>query len=334
LGQLYRRQFLITAVMLLAAALGASDTHAQPAAKVHRVGIVSPLSASPEPRQVHAFRQGLAELGHVEGKDVILEMRFADGRQDRYPELVAELIKLKMDVIVTGSAPGAIAAKRATSTVPIVFTGVSDPIAAGIVTSLARPGGNITGATYGIGGTAIAGKWLELLREAVPGMTRVAVLSNPVDPGGGESVREIRTAAQSLKIGIDRFDASDDATLGKALAAIGASRAHGLIVTGSAYFGRNRAKLVRYTADKRIPAIYFFSLFPDAGGLMSYGASLEESYRKAATYVDKILKGAKPADLPVEQPTKFELVINLKTAKALGLTIPQSLLLQADRVIE
>lgn len=192
-----RRQFLITAGVLLAAPVGVPDIHAQPAAKVHRVGIVSPLPASPEPGQVRAFRQALADLGYVEGNNVVLEMRFAEGRQDRFPELVAELIKLKVDVIVTGSAPGAIAAKRATSTVPIVFAGVIDPIAPGIVTSLARPGGNITGATYGAGGSAVAGKWLELLKEAVPGMTRVAVLSNPVDPGREEYLREIRAAAQA-----------------------------------------------------------------------------------------------------------------------------------------
>lgn len=329
-----RRQFLIALGALLAAPLGASAIHAQPAARVHRVGIVSPLPASPEPRQVRAFRQGLAELGYVEGKNVVIETRFAGNRRDRFPELIADLIKLKVDVIVTGSAPGAIAAKRATSTVPIVFAGVIDPVALGIVTSLARPGGNVTGVTYGAGGSAVAGKWLELLKEAIPRMTRVAVLSNPADPGREEYVREIRAAAQTLKVEIKLFDASDDATLEEALAAIGTSGAHGLIVTGSAYFGGNRARLVRYAAEKRIPAIYFFSLFPDAGGLMSYGASLEESYRKAASYVDKILKGMKPADLPVEQPTRFELVVNLRAAKAIGVTVPQSLLVRADRVIE
>lgn len=321
----------LTAAVVLVA--GSPDSFAQPAAKVHRIGIVSPLAASPEPPTVRAFRQALRELGYVEGKNVIVEARFAEGRPERFPELFAELIKLKVDVIVTGSSMGALAAKKATSTVPIVFAGILDPIGTGIVPSLARPGGNITGATFGAGGSAIAGKWLELLKEAVPGIAHAAVLFNSAEPQGAEALREIHAAARTLKVKIDQFDAGNDAALERAFAAIGASGAQGLIVTPAVYFGGNRAKIVRYAADKRLPAIYFFSLFPEAGGLMSYGGSTEDSYRRAASYVDRILKGAKPANLPIDQATKYELVVNLKTAKALGIAIPRSLL-RADRVIE
>lgn len=313
---------------------GSFEIRAQPAVKVHRIGIVSPLAASPEPPQVRAFRLGLAELGYIEGKNLILEARFAEGRPERFPELFADLIKLKVDVLVAGSSSGTLAAKKATSTVPIVFAGVTDPIAQGLVRSLARPGGNITGATFGAGGSEIVGKWVELLKEAVPGLAHAAVLFNSQEVASPEYLREARAAARTLRVRINEFDASNDATLEKAFAAIGASGAQGLIVTGSAYFAGNRAKLVRSAAEKRIPAIYFFSLFPDAGGLMSYGGSAEDSYRRAASYVDRILKGAKPADLPIDQATRYELVVNLKTAKALGIAIPRSLLGRADRVIE
>jgi putative tryptophan/tyrosine transport system substrate-binding protein len=313
---------------------GSLEIRAQPAVKVHRIGIVSPLEASPEPPTVRAFRQALRALGHVEGKNVIVDARFAEGRPERFPELFAELIERKVDVLVTGSTLGAVAAKRATATIPIVFAGIFDAAASGIVTSLARPGGNITGATFGAGGSAIAGKWLELLKEAVPALSHAAVLHNSVDPQSADSLREIHGAARALKVRVEPFDASNDATLETAFAAIGASGAQGLIVVGTAYFGGNRVKLIRFAAEKRMPAIYFFSLFPDAGGLMSYGGSSEDSYRRAASHVDRILKGAKPADLPIDQATKYELVINLKTAKALRIVIPRSLLLRADRVIE
>jgi putative ABC transport system substrate-binding protein len=235
---------------------------------------------------------------------------------------------------MTGSATGALAGKKATTSVPIVFGGVMDAAAAGIVPSLARPGGNITGATFGVGGSVIAGKWVELLREAAPGVSHVAVLWRPGYPQADELLREIRAAAAALKMKIDEVGAGNDAELDKALAAIGASKAEGMIVTNTPFFAANRAKLIKFATEKRLPAMYFFNLFPDAGGLMSYGGSVEESYRRAARYVDKILKGAKPGDLPVDQPTRFELVINLKAARAIGLTIPQPLLVRADRVID
>lgn len=283
---------------------------------------------------VRAIRQGLREMGYVEGENVIVDVRFAQGRAEIFPELIADLMKLKVDVIVAASSQAALAAKKATSTVPIVFVGIFDPIASGLVTSLARPGGNVTGTTFAAGGSTIAGKWLELLKETVPGIAHVAVLFNSVDPQSAEALREIHAAGRIMKTGIEEFQAGDPASLENAFAAIGASRAQGLVVIGSAYFGGNRTKLVQFAAQKRIPAIYFFSLFPDVGGLMSYGGSTEESYRRAAVYVDRILKGAKPGDLPIDQATKYELVVNLKTAKALGITIPRSLLARADRVIE
>ena len=307
---------------------------AQTATKVHRVGIVSPLASSPEPPTVRAFRQGMRELGYVEGQNVVLEARYADGRPERFPELFAELISSKVDVLVAGSSQGAVMAKKATSTVPIVFAGIIDPTASGLVKNLARPGANITGATFGAGGSAVAGKWLELLREAVPGIAHAAVLFSSAEPSSGESLREIHTAARTLNVKIGQFDVVNDATLEKAFAAIGASGAQGVIVTGAAYFGGNRTKLVRSAADRRLPTIYFFSLFTNDGGLMSYGGSAEDSYRRAASHVHKILKGAKPGDLPIDQASKYELVINLKTAKALGIALPPSLLLRADRVIE
>jgi putative ABC transport system substrate-binding protein len=306
----------------------------QQAARVYRIGFVTALSASPEPSTLRAFRDGLHELGYVEGKNVIIEMRFAEGRQGRLPELVAELIGLNLDVLLAGSDLGALAAKKATTSVPIVFAGVSDPVDKGIVTSLARPEGNITGVTVGIGGSGLGGKWVELLKEAVPNISHAAVLENSASPIGAPYVREIEAAARALNMKLDLLDAGNAKDLDRAFAAIGASGAQGIIVANDPYFVATRARLVQFAASKRLPAIYFFKLFADAGGLMAYGPSLEDSYRRAAGYVDKILKGAKPGELPIEQPSRFELVINRRAARALGLTIPQPLLLRADEVIE
>ncbi len=318
-------------VLLLACAPGAL---AQPADKVHRIGIVSPLEASPEPSTVRAFRQALRELGYVEGKNLVLEARYANGRPELFSGLIAGLIAQKVDVLVTGSNAGALAAKKATAHVPIVFAGVLDALSTGVVASLARPGGNITGATFGVAGSGIEGKWLEMLAETVPGISHVALLHNSAESQSPEALREVHSAARKLKIRISEFDAGNNASLENAFAAIGASGAQGLIVASSAYFGGNRVKVVQFVAEKRLPAIYFFSLFPEVGGLMSYGGSSEDSYRRAASHMDRILKGAKPGDLPVDQATRFELVVNLKTARGLGITIPRSMLLRADRVIE
>ena len=328
---LFRSARLAAVVLLLAVSVSAQ---AQQATKVHRIGLI--LSSSPTlggPAS-DAFRQGLRELGYVEGKNVLVEARYAEGRFERFPQLVTELIGLKVDVLVAGSTPGALAAKKATTTIPIVFAGVLEPVPSGVVASLARPGGNITGVAVGIGDSGFAGKYLELLKEAVPDISHVAVLFNSAHPQGAPQVRAIEAAARKLKVKLNVLDAGNATKIEQAFTDIGASGAQGIILTANPFFDANRIKLVQFTAEKRLPAMYYFKHFADAGGLMSYGASLEESYRRAATYVDKILKGAKPADLPVEQPTRFELSINLKTARAIGLAIPKSLLFRADHVIE
>jgi putative ABC transport system substrate-binding protein len=320
--------------VLFAAALAVAPVlHAQ-SSKTYRVGIVSPLNGPPEQPTVRAFRQGLRELGYIEGKNVIVEVRYVGGRVDSFPMHFADLIKLKVDVIVTGSGPGILAAKNATATVPIVFAGVLDPVSSGIVANLARPGGNVTGTTFGAGGSEIAGKWVELLATAVPRISRLAVLTNRTDPQSELLLKEIQRAAASRGIKVEHFDARSESELDAVLAKLAASGTHGMIVTNSPIFGAQRVKLVQFAAEKRLPAIYFFNLFPDSGGLMSYGGSLEESYRRAALYVDRVLRGAKPGELPVDQPTRFELVINLKAARALGIEIPRALLLRADRVID
>jgi putative tryptophan/tyrosine transport system substrate-binding protein len=319
---------LAGAVLLLSETVAAQ---AQQAPRVYRIGFVGSDASGP---QIDAFREGLKELGYVEGKNVVFETRFAEGRSERFPELIAQVLRLKVDVLVVGSTPAARAAKKATTTVPIVFASLFDPVGAGIVASLARTGGNITGAAIGVGGSGFAGKWVELLKEAIPDLSHVAVLANSANPANAASVREIEAAAPALKVKLDVFDVGNTTNLDRALATISTSGTQAVIVTNDPFFTPNRAKLVQFAARNRLPAVYFFKIFAESGGLMVYGASLEDSYRTAATHVDKIFKGAKPADLPIEQPTRFELVINLKTAKALRLTIPPSLLLRADHVIE
>jgi putative ABC transport system substrate-binding protein len=308
---------------------GVLAAYAQQAAKMHRIGFVSAAAGVPD-----AFRHALRELEYIEGKNLIIEMRAAQGRQERLPELVAEVLQHKIDVLVVGSTLSALAAKRTTTSIPVVFASVFDPVASGIVPSLARPGGNITGAAIGVGGHGFAGKWVELLKQAAPYISHIAVLSNRANPASSRSVQEIHAAARTLNVKLDVVEAGNVAELDKAFAAIRARSAQGIIVTNDPFFSTHRAKLVQFASSEKLPAMYFFKLFADSGGLMAYGPSTEESWKKAAAYVDKILKGAKPADLPVEQSTKFELVINLRAAKALGLTFPQSLLLRADEVIE
>jgi putative tryptophan/tyrosine transport system substrate-binding protein len=319
---------VIVVGLLLAASPAAQ---AQELARVYRVGLVGSSAGT---SSLDIFKQALRELGYVEGRNIIVEARFAEGRSERLPKLIAETLAGRVDVLVVGSTPAALAAKRATTTVPIVFASLFDPVGAGVVTSLARPGGNITGASIGVGGSGLGSKWVELLKEAVPRLAHVAALANPANPAGAASVREIEAAARALNLKLGVHDAANAGNLDRALASIGPSGAQALIVTNDPFFTANRDKLVEFAARRRLPAVYFFRLFADAGGLMVYGASLEESYRSAATYVDRILKGAKPGELPVEQPTRFELVINMRTARALGLTIPPSLLLRADHVIE
>lgn len=316
---------------VLALLAGSLAAHAQQAPSVHRIGFVG--SGTPGPGY-DAFRQAMRELGYVEGKSLVIEARFPGTRSERLDALIAEVIALKVKLIVVGSTPAALAAKRATQSIPVVFASLFDPVGSGVVPSLAQPGGNITGVAIGVGGSGMAGKWVELLKETVPGAVRVAVLSNPANPANAASVRELEAAARALNVKLDVRDAGDAASLDRALTAIGASGAQGIIVTNDPFFTTYRSKLIEFCARARLPAVYFFGTFAEAGGLMAYGANQQDVYRRAATYVHKILNGAKPADLPIEQPTRLELVINLKTARALGLAIPRSLLLRADRVID
>jgi putative ABC transport system substrate-binding protein len=307
---------------------------AQQAAKIARIGYLAhDLAANPHLHE--AFRQGLRDLGYVEGRNVVIESRSAEGKSERLPALAAELVALKVDVILAGGTPQALAAKQATRTLPIVFTAAADPVASGLVTSLARPGGILTGLSNLA--PELVGKCLEQLTQAVPGVTRVAVLWQP--GGLGERterdlLKGAEVATRALGVRLQVVEARGPADFDRAFSDMTRARADALTVLTSTMFNNERRRLVDLAAKNRLPAVYPWREFVDAGGLMSYGPNLADLFRRAATYVDKILKGAKPADLPVEQPTKFELVINLKTAKALGLTIPQSVLGRADEVIQ
>ncbi len=327
-----RRTFIGTvAGGLLAAPLGAE---AQQAGKVPRIGYLAPnLAAGPLGRE--AFRQGLRDLGYVEGRNLVIEYRDADGKFERLPALAGELVALKVDIIVAPNTVGVLAAMQATRTLPIVFATAGDPVTSGLVTSLARPGGNVTGLS--ILAPELIGKGLEQLTQAVPGVSRVAALWEPGAVGermDKDMVKRAEGAARALGVRLQFVEARGPADFDRAFSDMTRARAGALTVLGSTMFGSETRRLVDLAAKTRLPAVYPWREFVDAGGLMSYGANIVDNYRRAATYVDKILKGAKPADLPVEQPTKFELVINLKTAKALGLTIPPSLLGRADEVIQ
>jgi len=315
---------------LLAAPLAAE---AQQAGKVHRIGYLTGGLSTDRPHLIEAFRQGLRELGWVEGQNIVIEYRYAEGRFDRLPDLAAELVRLKVDIIVAVATPASAAAKNATGTIPIVGISLGDPVGTGLIASLARPGGNVTGVSYSVGVETI-GKGLELLNEIVPNVRQVAILSNPGNPLHAPAVRDVKVAARSLGVQLQLLEARGPTEFDGAFAAMAKERVGGLLVVADTMFNLHRARLVELAAKSRLPAAYGTRDAVEAGGLMSYGPSLPDLFRRGATYVDKILKGAKPADLPVEQPTKFELVINLKTAKALGLTIPPSLLGRADEVIE
>jgi putative tryptophan/tyrosine transport system substrate-binding protein len=327
-----RREFIGTlAGGLLAAPLAAE---AQQAAKIARIGYLAGNLAA-APRLEEALRQGLRDLGYVEGRNLVIEYRDAEGKVDRLPALAAELVALKVDVIVAPNTPQALAAKRATRTLPIVFCFVADPVASGLVTSLARPGGNVTGLSSLT--PELVGKRLELLKQAVPGVSRVAVLWQPGFQGERtekDMLKGADVAARALGVRLQFVEAQGPADIDRAFSDMTRAHAGAVTVIGSTMIIGERRRLVDLAAKNRLPAVYARREYVDAGGLMSYGSNIADLFRRAATYVDKILKGAKPADLPVEQPTKFELVINLKTAKALGLTIPPSLLGRADQVIE
>jgi ABC-type uncharacterized transport system substrate-binding protein len=322
-----RRAFLaILGGSLLAAPLAAE---AQQVGKDWRIGI---LGSVDEQTLQGEFVQGLRELGYVEGKNTTIERRYSQGRDERLPDLAAELVRLNVHAIVaTGGSPP-YAAKRATSTIPIVFSNNGDPVGSGLVASLGRPGGNVTGLS--LVSPEIVGKRLQLLKEALPGISRFAILSSPSSPMRALSLKEAEVAARPLHVQLRLLEAQAPRDLASAFSTATKERIQALMVLGGPMFYRERAHIADLATKSRLPAIAAQREYAEVGCLMTYGANLRENYRRAAIYVDRILKGAKPADLPVEQPTKFELVINLKTAKALGLTIPPSLLQRVDQVIE
>ncbi|HLN86337.1 MAG TPA: ABC transporter substrate-binding protein [Candidatus Limnocylindrales bacterium] len=316
-------------VLTLAAAYIAD---AQQAKKTPRIGALLSGSAATASHYIDAFRQGLRDLKQVEGRTVVVDYHWAEGRSDRFAELAAELIRAKVDLILVWGTTAVIAAKQATSTIPIVFVAVGDPVGSGIVASLARPGGNVTGLSTL--GPEVAGKRLELLKEVIPKIARVAVLRNAINPASALQLNETQSAARGLGVQLQVVEVRDPSELDSAFAAMTRERAGAFIVLGDPVFLSYRNRIGELAAKHRMPAIYWDSQFVEAQGLMSYGVSIADLFRRAATYVDKILKGTKPADLPVEQPMKFEFVINLKTAKQIGLTIPQWTLQKADKVIK
>jgi putative ABC transport system substrate-binding protein len=323
-----KRKITVLALSALLFVLCAS-AEAQQAAKVPRIGILSPLSSSADDL-LDAFRQGLRELGYVEGRNIVIEYRSAEGRNDRLPELAAELVRLKVDVLVTTGPAAVGAGKQATSTIPIVMGAVGDAVDFGFVASLARPGGNITGMSWL--GPELNAKRLELLKEVFPKVVRVAVLWDPATPK--TYVRATEVAARSLGINLRVLEVAKSNEFDHAFATLTGDGAGALEVMPSTMFASQMRQLVDLAAKSRLPAIFPDERYAQAGGLLSYGPSFPEMYRRAATYVDKILKGAKPGDLPVEQPMRFEFIINLKAAKQIGLTIPPNVLVRADRVIK
>jgi putative ABC transport system substrate-binding protein len=325
-----RRRFLLTSLAgAVAVPLGAEG---QQAGRVHRIGFLGNTTPALEANLVGPFREGLRELGYVEGQNIVIEYRWAEGKYERFPALSAELLTQRVEVIVTAGTPASLAVKKATTSVPLVMVGVGDPVATGLVASLARPGGNITGLTSI--GEETEGKRLELLRGVIPKLSHVTVFWNPENPTLLTTLKEMRDAAQVLKIKVQVLAVRTPGDLDEAFKAIVRERPGALLVMGDRLFLHNRQRIIDFATKQRLPVVPVHPELVEAGGLMSFGASYPGMHRRAAYFVDRILKGAKAADLPVERPTKFELVVNLKTAKALGLTIPQSLLLRADQVIE
>jgi putative tryptophan/tyrosine transport system substrate-binding protein len=304
---------------------------AQEPAKIPRIGYLAASPPTASPARTEAFRQGLRELGYVEGKNIQIEYRWAEGKVDRLPHLASELVRLNVEVIVTAGPTVVPAAKEATATIPIVMTFDSDPIGNGFVASLARPGGNITGLSSL--SPEISGKQLELLKEIVPKLSHVAVLGTSTRPGHAHALKELGLVAAAFGVQLQFLDVQTPKDIELAFRTAMKARSEAVLALGSAVLNSHRTPVANFAAKSRLPAIYDRREFVDDGGLLSYGVSLNDLHRRAAVYVDKILKGAKPAELPVEQPTKFELVINLKTAKQIGLTIPPNVLARADRVI-
>ena len=325
-----RRELMKNAVAAVVA--GPLAATAQPASKVWRIGYLGNSSPSLESNLVEAFRRGLRELGYVEGQNIIIEYRWAEGKYDRFPRFVAELVRLRVDVIVTAGTPATLAAKQASTTTPIVMAVAGDALGAGLVSSLARPGGNVTGLSTLL--PELEGKRLQLVKQVVPKLTHLAVLTNPGNPFTTINWRDMQIAAQALHIKLQPVEVREPEDFDRAFATMARERPEAFTIIGDRFLLTHRKRIVEFAAKSRLPAIYPYGEFVQDGGLMAYGPSYPAMFQRAAVYVDKILKGVKPADLPVEQPTKFELVINLKTAKALGLTIPPSLLARADEIIQ
>jgi len=323
-----------TAVVLLLLSASLGTAAAQPREKVPRVGYITAGSHADQGRQrrFEAFRQGLRDLGYSEGQNIAIESRWAEGRDDRYPTLAADLVRLKVDVIVAVGGAASKAAQQATRTIPIVMSLVNDPLGSGLVPSLARPGGNVTGIS--LMAPDLVGKQLEVLREMVPKVSRMALLRNPANPASVPQLREAEAAALALGVRLQTLEARVPQEIDSAFAAMTRERAGALVVLTDSIFTNQRRQIAELAAERRLPAVYGNSEHAEAGGLVAYSANFLDLERRAATFVDKILKGAKPGDLPVEQPTKLELVINLRAAKAIGLTIAPSLLQRADQIID
>ena len=323
----------ILSILLVIAVMGVGAmAPAQQPTKIPRIGFLSATSASTIPGRIEAFRQGLRELGYVEGKNIIVEWCYAEGKFDRLLALAAELVHLKVDVIVTAGPIATRPAKEATSTIPIVMTNEADPVGTGFVASLARPGGNITGLSTLA--PEISGKQLELLKEIVPKFSRVAVIGSSAEPGNAQVLKEMELAARALKVQVQNFDILAPKDIETSFRAATRGHPDAILVLQSQIFALNRAQIIDLAVKSRLPVVYSGRSYVEAGGLMTYSVNLNDLDRRAAAYVDKILKGAKPADLPVEQPTKFEFIINLKAAKQIGLTIPPNVLARADKVFQ
>jgi putative ABC transport system substrate-binding protein len=320
--------WLLTTILLTPISLA----EAQQTEKAHRIGYLSPLTPSSDSTRIEAFGKGLRDLGYVEGKNIAIEYRYAEGKSDRLPDFAAELVRLKVDVIVTSGSNATRSAKEATSTIPIIMAQDPDPVGNGFVASLARPGGNITGLSNL--NRELSGKRLELLKEIVLKLSRVAVFGTSTFLGNAQQVRETELAAGALGVKLQYLDVLDPKDIETAFRGASKGRAEAVLVLVSPALNSQRTQVVELAAKSRLPAIYYAPEWVEDGGLMSYSANITDLFRRSATYVDKILKGSKPAELPVEQPTKFELIINLKAAKQIGLTIPPNVLARADRVIK
>lgn len=330
MGQPQRRRIQILAgIFALALSPCAS---AQRSAKLTRIGMLMPVSATDAAPNLDAFRRGLRELGHVEGQGFAIEARYSEGKDELLRGLADELVKRKVDIVVTWGTPAARAARRATKTIPIVTAAVVDPVGTGLVASLSRPGANLTGVTSG--GAELSRKSLQLLKELAPRAQHVAILWNPASPPQLVMFRETQVAADALKLRLQSVRASDPSEFENAFGSIHNARPDALLVLQDPMLQAHRSEIIDFVSKIRLPTMYERSPWVEAGGLMSYGVSFPDNFRRAAVFVDKILKGANPADLPVEDPTKFELAVNLRSAKSLGLAVPQSILMRADKIIQ